>query len=185
MIEPTWLNFWEYNDRFFLHHLYPCFGFWWCFRRYQSYGGFPCLHALLPVCNGFLRFTSGVTSATLLAASMVAKSFHTGAHTHKHWQVQDRVCRGLISLPKFSQDIVCWHLKFVHHISQRPMLKSKNWDHMLKYINPNSAVKQSKWVLFMKSSSNLDWLHIKDSRWLDDNDWVNPKDIQLQKVDSI
>ena len=30
---------------------------------FQSQGGFPCLHASLPVHNGFLRFTSGVTPA--------------------------------------------------------------------------------------------------------------------------
>ena len=35
----------------------------------------PHLHSLLPVCNGFLRVTSGATPAVLLAASMVAELF--------------------------------------------------------------------------------------------------------------
>ena len=33
---------------------------------FQSQGGFYHLCALSPVCNGFLRFTSGVTPAVLL-----------------------------------------------------------------------------------------------------------------------
>ena len=37
--------------------------------EFQSQRGYPHLHALLPVCNGILRFTSGVTPADLLAAS--------------------------------------------------------------------------------------------------------------------
>ena len=35
------------------------------------------MHASLPACNRFLRVTSGVTPADLLAASMAAKPFHT------------------------------------------------------------------------------------------------------------
>ena len=46
---------------------------------FQSQAGFPCLYALLPVCNRFLRFTSGATPYDLLVASMAAKPFH--AHT--------------------------------------------------------------------------------------------------------
>ena len=37
--------------------------------------GFPGFHVSSPVCNGFLRFTSSVTPADPLAASMAAKSF--------------------------------------------------------------------------------------------------------------
>ena len=43
---------------------------------FQSQDGFPCLHALLPVCHGFLRFTSDVTPADHLVASMAAEQFH-------------------------------------------------------------------------------------------------------------
>ena len=42
---------------------------------FQSRGGSPCLHALLPAYNGFLRFTSGVTPADLLVLSTVAEPF--------------------------------------------------------------------------------------------------------------
>ena len=34
------------------------------------------LHALLPACNQFLTFTSGVTPADLLVASMAVEPFH-------------------------------------------------------------------------------------------------------------
>ena len=43
------------------------------FSGFQSQGQFPNLHASLP---GYLRFTSGVTPADLLVASMAAKLFH-------------------------------------------------------------------------------------------------------------
>ena len=42
---------------------------------FQSQGGFPCLNALSPVHNGFLRFTCSVTPADLLVASMAAEPF--------------------------------------------------------------------------------------------------------------
>ena len=42
---------------------------------FHSQGGFPCLHALSPVHNRFLRFTFGVTPADLLAANMAAEPF--------------------------------------------------------------------------------------------------------------
>ena len=45
------------------------------FLGFQSQGGFPCLHASLPVHKGFVRFTSGVTPAGLLMASVVSKLF--------------------------------------------------------------------------------------------------------------
>ena len=35
------------------------------------------LCSLSPVCNGFLRFNSGVTPADILTASMAAKLFHS------------------------------------------------------------------------------------------------------------
>ena len=44
---------------------------------FQSQGWIPCLHASLPVCNRFLRFTSAVTPADLLVASMTAEVFHS------------------------------------------------------------------------------------------------------------
>ena len=43
----------------------------------QSQGEFFCLHALLPVCKGFLRFTSGATPADHLTASMVTEPFRS------------------------------------------------------------------------------------------------------------
>ena len=44
---------------------------------FQSQGGFPCLCALLPVCNGFHRFISGATPADPLVASMEAEPFRS------------------------------------------------------------------------------------------------------------
>ena len=46
----------------------------------QSQGEFFCLHALLPVCKGFLRFTSGAPPADHLTASMVTEPFRS-THT--------------------------------------------------------------------------------------------------------
>ena len=43
---------------------------------FQSQGRSLRLHTSSPAHNGFLRFTSGVTPADLLAASMAAKLFH-------------------------------------------------------------------------------------------------------------
>ena len=52
---------------------------------FQSQGLSTCLHASSPTCNGFLRFTSGVTPADLLVASMAAKPFQsTYLHTYKY-----------------------------------------------------------------------------------------------------
>ena len=42
---------------------------------FQIQDEFPHQHASSPACNGFLRFTSGVTPADLLAASVVAELF--------------------------------------------------------------------------------------------------------------
>ena len=39
---------------------------------FQSQGGFPRLHVLMPACNGFHRFTSGATPVDLFMASMAA-----------------------------------------------------------------------------------------------------------------
>ena len=55
----------------------PLISLFWDFCRrlllvsYQ--GGFHHLHALSTACNGFLRFTSGVTPADYLAASMASE----------------------------------------------------------------------------------------------------------------
>ena len=45
------------------------------YHGFSSQGGFPCLSALLAVCNGLVRFTSGVTPADFLVASMVEEPF--------------------------------------------------------------------------------------------------------------
>ena len=42
---------------------------------FQSQGGFPHLHAFLPVYNRFLRFTSGATPADCIEVSMAADPF--------------------------------------------------------------------------------------------------------------
>ena len=71
----TFLNFWRRKS--FLGLLIPLF---WISCSicpwFQSQGGFPHLCALSPVCNGFLRFTSGATPADLLAISMAVELFH-------------------------------------------------------------------------------------------------------------
>ena len=49
-------------------------------------GWIPHLHDSLPVCNEFLRFTSGVTP-DLLMTRLAAEFFdtHICAHINKHW----------------------------------------------------------------------------------------------------
>ena len=42
---------------------------------FQSQGGSSSLHASSSACNGFLKVTSGATSANLLVASMAAELF--------------------------------------------------------------------------------------------------------------
>ena len=44
---------------------------------FQREDGSPCLHALLPACNGFLRSTSGATPADLLMARIAEDSKNT------------------------------------------------------------------------------------------------------------
>ena len=48
----------------------PVFGFWWHLNRVSNPGWIPCLHDSGPTSNRFLRFTSGVTPAGLLATRM-------------------------------------------------------------------------------------------------------------------
>ena len=47
--------------------------FRWCLPWVSKPEWIPCLRALSPACNWFLRFTSSATPADLLAASIVAK----------------------------------------------------------------------------------------------------------------
>ena len=47
--------------------------FWWCLPWVSKPGWIPCLHALSPAWNEFLRFTSGATPADLLVASMAVR----------------------------------------------------------------------------------------------------------------
>ena len=61
-VEPLIPLFWNSGD--------VCPGF-----KHQV--GFPHLYALLPLYNGLLRFTSGVTPADLLVASMAAEPFQS------------------------------------------------------------------------------------------------------------
>ena len=67
---------------------------------FQSHGGSLNLHALSPACNGFFRFTSGVTPADLLMASMVVKSFRI--HILVHIEALD----GLIKARLANSDLV-------------------------------------------------------------------------------
>ena len=63
---------------FFVGSLIPLFwtsGDVW--PRISKAGWIPHLHALSPVCNGFLRFSSGATPADVLSASMVAMPFQS------------------------------------------------------------------------------------------------------------
>ena len=55
----------------------PVLGFWCHLPWVQSQSRVPCLCASLPVCNGFLRFTSGTTSANLLVSSITAELFQS------------------------------------------------------------------------------------------------------------
>ena len=49
---------------------------WWCLSQVSKPEWILHLCPLLPVCNKFLRFSTGVTPTDLLAASMTAKLFH-------------------------------------------------------------------------------------------------------------
>ena len=49
--------------------------FWWCLSWVSKPEWIPHLHALSPACNWFLRFTSGATSAGLLATNPPAEPF--------------------------------------------------------------------------------------------------------------
>ena len=55
----------------------PVLDFWWHLPWVSKLGWIPCLCASLPVCNGFLRFTSGVTPADCMEVSMAAKPFQS------------------------------------------------------------------------------------------------------------
>ena len=55
---------------------------------FQSYSGFSCLYASLPMCNGFLRLTSGATPAYQLAAPDICTDVGSA-------QVQDHACHCL------------------------------------------------------------------------------------------
>ena len=63
---------------------------------FQSQDGSLYLRALLNVCNGFLRFTSGLTPVDPWTASMAAKLFdpHTCTCVYRYWWDSNtgRVC---------------------------------------------------------------------------------------------
>ena len=62
--------------KFLWDHWSPVLDFGDICLGFQSQGGFLYLHNSSLACNWFLRFTSGVTPADLLAVSMAAKPFH-------------------------------------------------------------------------------------------------------------
>ena len=53
----------------------PVLDFWWCLPWVSKPEWIPHLHALLPACNEFLRFTSGVTPTDCIEVSMATKPF--------------------------------------------------------------------------------------------------------------
>ena len=61
----------KFLEGLFVGPLIPLF---WTFGdvcpRFQSQGGFPCLHGLSAACNRFLKFTSSVTPANFLAEEL-------------------------------------------------------------------------------------------------------------------
>ena len=80
---------------FFLEHISPFCGatdtlfvdLWWYLHRCWSQRGCSCVHALLPACNWFFRFTSGVTPADLLTAIMASKPLLTQyPYRNSHYQ---------------------------------------------------------------------------------------------------
>ena len=60
----------------------PVLGIWWCMLWISKPGWIPHLGASSLACNGFLRFTSGVTLADFLAASMAAEPFEIHVLEH-------------------------------------------------------------------------------------------------------
>ena len=68
-------NFWR--AWVFLWGHWCLLDFWWHLPWVLKPGWIPRLRASLPVCNGFLRFTSGATPAYLSAANMAAEPFWT------------------------------------------------------------------------------------------------------------
>ena len=88
-----WVTSWH------LHNIiYNCImDFWWCLPWVPKPGRISHLHTLLPVCNAFLRFTSGAKPDDLLMASIVAELFliHVLVHIHSSIggaRVQHQAC---------------------------------------------------------------------------------------------
>ena len=105
------INVWQHSaTNFFLKFLEdispfrettdtPVLDFWRRLPWVSKPGWIPHLHALLPACNKFLRFTSGATPADYIEVSMTAEPFNpcTCRRVHKHWwrfgaQTYDRLC---------------------------------------------------------------------------------------------
>ena len=78
--------------------------------EFQSQDGFPYLHALSPVHNGFLRFTSGMTPADLHGSQAVS-SMYLHLHTSiAGAQVQNQACHCLTPCDKTDAlpTELCW-----------------------------------------------------------------------------
>ena len=88
----------------------PVLDFWWCLSWVSKSGWIPCLHALSPACNGFLRFTSGATPADLLAASMAASRI-------RYMQVAEVGCRDSIGRPTQGTTGYDWKGKLLQQIT--------------------------------------------------------------------
>ena len=72
-------------------------GFWWHIPWVSKPGWIPHLHALLPECNEFLRFTSGAKPADLLMASMAdghvpyLLQFESSVHASFTWEIKSTI----------------------------------------------------------------------------------------------
>ena len=84
----------------------PVLDFWWRRPGVSKPGWIPHLHAFLPACNGFFRFTSGATPADILTASMSVGHI-------RHMHVAEVRCQDLIERLLHSKQI-CYPLD--HHV---------------------------------------------------------------------
>ena len=110
-------------------------------------GGIPDLHAFSPACNGFLRFTSGVTPADLLVANMRTKSFRKStcrSHIHKYlWGSNPR-----LSVPQHNA------LNYLSYLLFSPYpdhARNSQFIFHVRVRNPSSAASQ---IIAALASSN-------------------------------
>ena len=83
----------------------PVLDFWWRLSWVSKPGWIPCLHALLPACNEFLRLISGATPADCIEVGMAAEPFRS---TYPKKCLQVLVL--LFWLPGIQ--VICWQTVF-------------------------------------------------------------------------